>query len=214
MALAFTLPANLSTLLDAVNVCLSAVGEAPVSDIFANESVDVSTALNLITEQDLVVQSSGWEWNRDEELQLNPDTDGNINLPNQTLRVSRAYWTAYPASVCRVTQRGERLYDNRRHTFNFEEGVTVDIITRQEFTDIPEVARRYITMLAAQQFQGRSQTSAEVNRILDDDVARALIMLERHEDEVRRHDSVNNNASVRDALYGRGVRRTRTRGGN
>ncbi len=206
--LPFSLPATLSSLLDAVNTCLVSVGEAQVSDIFANEAVDVETAKSIITSQDLAIQAEGWSWNREEALLLNPDDDGFIHLPNLTLRVSNAYW-ATSGAIARVVQRGERLYNTEDHTYVFTQPVQVDLIVRLDFTEIPEVARRYITVMAADRFQMTQQGNPSVKRVTEQDILQARTTLEQHEDEVARTNGVQGNKSVLSVLYGQGMRRNR-----
>lgn len=204
------LPARLTDLLDAVNVCLSAIGETPVADIDNSSAPDVSTALNIINEHDKAVQSKGWAFNRDEAMTIQPDANGEIVLPAQTLVVDNAYLGS-TGSPAKITQRGNRLYNRDNHSFSFGgESVQVDIVTRLPFEDLPEVARRYITIMAADQFQGRVQSSLTVARILDRDITLAMAALEAHEDEAEARSGVHGNRAVSSALHGnRGMRRNR-----
>jgi hypothetical protein len=209
--LPFSLPASLSTLLDAVNACLFSIGEAPVSDILANEAVDVNTAIGIINAIDLSVQSVGWSWNRETSLLLNPDASKFIQLPGLTLRVSNAYW-ASTGSIARVVQRGTRLYNTEDHTFEFTDGIEVDMLTRMDFDQLPEPARRYITALSVDRFQATQQNNSGVKRVTEQDIVLAKAALEQHEDEVARTNGVNCNKSVLSALYGQGGLRRLRRG--
>lgn len=207
------IPTRLSTELDAVNVLLSSIGEAPVSDLTITESVDVALAVDRLREVDLATQSKGWEWNRDYAWNLLPNPDGFLYLPELTLRVEKAYRTYSNSSglqPVKVARRGDRLYDPINHTFVFTDTVVVDLITRQLWVDMPEAARYFITLAAAKIFQGRFQANQLVNAILEDDVERALSVLEQYEDETDLTNTITGNNSVISALYGRGVRRSRT----
>lgn len=206
-----TLPDRLTDLLDAVNVLLSSIGEAPVSTLDNSEAPDVASALNLLNEKDKEVQSAGLESNTDEKLTILRDAAGEIILPLQTLRVDTAYWQSSGA-VANVTARGNKLYNKDDHTFTFTDDVQVDIVVRLDFSELPEVVRRYITISAAQEFQGRYQGSTTVDRILDRTVAKAKAAMEEHEDEVADRSQVSGNAAVMQALHGtHGLRRNRRR---
>jgi hypothetical protein len=195
--------------LDAVNTCLSAIGVEPVNTVFDNEDIDVQNALNVLSEIDKEVQSRGWEWNTERDFKLLPDTDGFIFLPNQTLSIDHAYRTggASFGGTCNVTERGDRLYDLDNHTYVFTQGISLDFISRLPFEELPEVARRYIAITAAKTLQGRFPGSSASNQVLSEDVARALVALEQHDDRIADRNVITQNRTIFGALFGRGVRR-------
>lgn len=189
----------MSDRIDAVNVLLQAIGEAPVSSVDTSEAVDVASASNCLDEFDRAVQAKGWPWNREYAMILTPDSNGNIPLPANCLSMTRAY----PASgTDRIVERGRKLYDQTNHTYAFTSAVTVDMILRLDWEEMPEVVRRYITIWAAQQFQGRVQTSAGVDRILDTAVEEARAQCGHSEDEADQHNSITGNAYVYSRLHG------------
>lgn len=202
-----TLPARLTDKLDAVNVLLSAIGEAPVNDLTVSESVDVANATATLNEIQLAVLSRGWAWNTEERYPLAKDNRGKIALPDTALRVRSAYWPDSNTGP-RVSERARKLYDRDNHTFVFTQDIEVDLVVYLEWEDMPEMARRYITIRAAKQMQGRFQGSQTVDRITDDEVALALATLEQSEDDDAGGNNVlTGNADVASRLYGKGVRR-------
>lgn len=204
-----TLPSRLTDKLAAVNVLLQSIGEAPVNGLEFSESVDVASAVQVIDEVDLAVQSEGWQFNREDRFTLSPNTDGNVVLPNNTLQVTRAYWSLNGMEAD-VVERGRKLYDRENHTAVFTAAVEVDLIVLLPFEDLPEVARRYITTRSAKLFQGRRQGSPIVDRVEEDEVVRARAVLEQHQDKTAGpHNQISGNAEVHNALNRSGVRRRR-----
>ena len=90
-----------TTILEAVNVILESIGEEPVNSIDGG-GADASIANRILGEVNREVQSKGWHWNTERETKLVPDNDGNIIIPQNTLKV-------YSAERCvNVTMRGTR----------------------------------------------------------------------------------------------------------
>jgi len=206
------LPNRLTSLLDAVNTCLFAIGLAPVNSIVNNEDLDVANALSAIRAQDLEVQSLGWSWNLTRQVRFLPNSAGHIQLPDNLLFVDKAYRerefvSSFSGTPCDVTERGDRLFDKENNTFVFEEGIVLDYITRFPYEELPEVAKRYIAIKAAQILQSSFEGYDSARIVTQEQVSSALVALERHEDRVRDRDLVTGNLTVLGGLYGRGIRR-------
>lgn len=202
--MAFNIPPTLSDELSAVNVLLSSIGESPVSSL-DGEASEAASAQLFLEEQSRAVQSRGWPWNRDYGVLVAVDSTGRCPMPDNALRIAKAYPGDHSGSL---TERKRFVYDNRRSSFIFDEGVMLDLISFLQFDEMPEAARRYVTILAAQQYQGRIQTSGTVDRILDSQVLRALQTLEEEVDEVEQNNMIGGNADTQSSLRGRGgVRR-------
>jgi hypothetical protein len=202
----FILPPTVPDKLFAVNVLLQAIGEAPVNSIEVSESVDVAAAVQTLDEISLAVQSKGWHWNREHGMSLSPNSEGNIVLPTNNLRVVKAVREASSLPE-RVAERGTRLYDQSNHTYQFTEALKVDLILFLAFDELPAYAIRYITIRAAKQFQGRLQTNSLVDRITDEEVADAITTMEQAEDEAQTHNSITGNAQNYNRTHGRARRR-------
>ncbi len=196
--MAFLIPPTLTDELAAVNVLLSAIGESPVTNLDA-EASEAAAAQNLLVEVSLAVQNKGWPWNRDYEVVLQPDSTKRCPLPDNALRIAKAYPGNHTGSL---VERGRFVYDNRRNSYVFDEAIIVDLISRLAFGEMPEAARRYITIRAAKQFQGRVQTNLQVDRILDREVADALVTLEEEVDEVDQHNRITDNRAPTAACGG------------
>lgn len=199
-----TLPPSVSNRLDAINVLLQAIGESPVNSVDTAEAVDVASASQCLDEFDRAVQSRGWPWNREYNVPLSPTSDGTIPLPSNCLSMVRAY---PPGPTDIIVERARQLYNKTKRSYTFAADVYVDMILRLDWEELPEVARRYITIWAAQQYQGRLQTSAGVAAILDETVAEARAQCGHAEDEAEGANCISGNAYVNYRVNGRLRRR-------
>lgn len=203
--------------LSCVNLCLASVGAEPVTSLELDgendPGSDVTIAFQWLDKFDLDVQSRGWSWNSDEKLTVTPTivapaTTGTIALPALTLQVNAAYWadTGAPALVA---QRGQQLYDQIGHTFQFSCPLQIDLVYRLDFLSLPQPARALIASLAVHSFQASKQGAQIVMRVTEEDMQRAWAALEQFEDRARPANQVAGNISVMRNLYGSGVRRNR-----
>ncbi len=143
-----------TTELDAVNIMLSNIGEAPVNSLTTNVTADVSMAKNILNEVSREVQSAGWHFNTDLEVPLIPDaTSKEISITTNTVRVDLE--GENEKSDIDLVIRGEKLYDRKNRTYLFDETLKGTVVYLMEFTDLPETARRYIMIRSARIYQDR-----------------------------------------------------------
>lgn len=180
--------------LDAINTMLDCIGEAPISDIDTTVSVSVSVnkARNVLNETLRSVQQRGWHFNSEEDYPLARNTDNELVLPTNTLRVR----SARDYSDFDVVQRGSRLYDRKEHTYTFSKNIKVDIVFLLPFSELHEAARRYVTMLASRTFQGRKQGSEAVYKFTEDDLTTAHIAFMAAESQTSRPNMFTGSASM------------------
>lgn len=143
-----------STELDAVNVILKDMGEAPINSLGGDLPLDASKAQGTLLEISRATQSRGWFWNR-EIVRLAPDANNEVFLPSNTLSVKPA--ERLLLREARLTNRNGKLYriEPRNNGFDFTEDQDLEITYFLPFVDIVEVARRYITIRAARIHQAR-----------------------------------------------------------
>lgn len=138
----------LLTELEAVNLMLSGIGEAPVNSIDSSVLSDTSTAKKDLDNACRRVQQRGWSFNTEYELTLTPDIYFNkIILPSNTLTVDAADVTND------YVMRGGLLYDRRLQKFTFTGPVKVNLTSIYSFPDLPYHAQQYALMMAATSFQ-------------------------------------------------------------
>lgn len=138
-----------STLLEAVNTLLRAVGSTEVMSLtLADMDQRAQGALEVLSEQSRVIQMEGWHFNTEDDYPLTPGTDGRISLPTNL-----AKFAVSPKSASMdVTQRGLYLYDRRKHTSTFDKTIYANITMLFEFADIPPAIRWLITAQAGRIF--------------------------------------------------------------
>ena len=159
-----------TTELEAVNVMLSVIGEAPVSSLDISGFSDVAIAKSILEEVSREVQSEQWSCNTENEYELVPDNSGYISVPSNVLKLDIIEDQSYKYSP---VVRGSRLYDKKNKTFVFPETLKFDIVWYLPFTDLPETIRRYITIAAARKFQKRFYSSDTLDGFTQEDEYRA-----------------------------------------
>jgi len=168
-----------TTELEAVNECLENIGQAPVSTIAGSLGVDTQIALNFVRTVNRELQAQGWHWNTEINFTLSPNWDGDILLPANTLAVDS---TGVDADRD-VVQRGPRLYDRTGHTYFFSKDIVVDLVAGLPFEEIPETARRYITLRAARIFQDRIEDNVGQTDMQDERDALVILKAEQLRNE-------------------------------
>lgn len=150
-----------TTELEAINLMLAAIGESPVNTVEDNGVVDAVMARQRLRATSRSVQAKGWHWNTDIGLVLARSyPDGEVAVPANTLKVD----TVGPSKGIDVVLRGKRLYDRRRHTFQFDTSLTVNLVSLLPFEELPETARQYITVSAVRQYQESRVGSEALSR--------------------------------------------------
>jgi len=177
-----------TTKLEAVNTMLTAIGESPVNTITQATTTDVSIAISTLDNVSREIQSQGWFFNTDLKYKLTPNTNNQIELPVNALRLN----TVDLSKIYNLVERNRKLYDRKNNTYTVNYDVTVDIIFYLGFIEIPEVARRYITLRAARIFQDRMLGSNQLHKFHQQDEYTALMDLKEAEGDIGNHNIFNN----------------------
>lgn len=180
-----------TTKLQAVNQVLSFIGEAPVNSLEDSTGVgDVSLAERTLDEITLEVLSQGWHFNTNYDVKHAPDSNKEIVLGPTVLRVDTKVGQY---SDMDVTLRGNKLYNRADNSFEFDESEikTIEVVSLP-WDDLPETARRYITLRTARVFQDRSMGSPDLTQTGTREELVALAAL-------REYDSEGSDYSVFDA---------------
>ncbi len=172
-----------TTQLQAVNSMLSTIGEAPVNSL-SSGLVDAETAETVLNEVSRDVQSFGWNFNTELDVIRGKNGDGEVQLTDNTLRADLASSVnKYRSNKNEYVQRGLYMYDKVQHTDIINKDLKLDIVYMLDFTLIPEVARRYITIKAARLFQERVVGSDNLSAMNRADEQQALFALKEMESE-------------------------------
>jgi hypothetical protein len=158
----------LLTELEAVNVMLSVIGEAPVNTLEGAATVDVIQAKAVLQQVSREVQSVGWHFNTEKDYPLLPDVNGNI-----ILAANMVFVDADTEPGVDVAQRGNKLYDRKGHTFKFQNAIKAEVIYLLAFEDLPQVARQFVVIRAARIFQDRMVGSETLHGYTEADEKKA-----------------------------------------
>lgn len=193
-----------TTKLEAVNTLLGAIGEAPVNSVNSG-LVDAETAEKILDEVSREVQSQGWSFNTDFERAFTPDSTNQFLLPTNILRIEQSG----PRTATQdVIARGSKLYDRVESSFFFSPSVTsikMNVVVYLDFEELPEAARRYITIRSARIFQDRVVGSNELHAFQQRDELVALVELKDADSNVNDNNIFDNYgvSSIIDRLGGR-----------
>ena len=171
-----------TTELEAVNVMLSTIGESPVNTLEDDNVVDAAIARTILGSINREVQSIGWNFNTEIGFPILKDSLGKFPLPANTARVDTVNTVeSSSATDYDLVLRGKYLYDRKNHTYSPDTTkVTVDLVVLLDFEDLPETARRYITIKSGRIFQER-HLGALVTDTSQRDEAMALAALQNDE---------------------------------
>lgn len=186
---------SMTSELDAVNVMLGTIGESPINSLDAATGVvDAVTARAILSEVSVQVQEEGWHFNTDYEFVLTPALGTKeIYVAANTIEVDAS---AYDRNDIDVAIRGNRLYDRKNKTYQFEQSIKADLTILLEFNELPQAARHYITIRAARVFQQRVIGSDTLGSFTEKDEARALRSMRRYESKTADYNILTGNYSV------------------
>ena len=166
-------------LLDAVNILLAVIGEAPVNTLDDPVMVESSIAEQTLLEFHKAEQVRGWSWNSETDYPFIVASDGTITVPSNLTRFSPDpfQWDG------RYILRGQRVYDRTNRTFQLTgiTQLTADVVWMLSWDDCPEVYNRYISVLGARAFANRFLGSDSIERYTQQDLLMARTELDRNE---------------------------------
>ena len=164
-----------TTELEAINIMLAAIGEAPVNSLTGQVPVDVRIAQSTLIEVNKRIQSEGWSFNTEIDVTLvRNQTTKQIELSTDILRIDA---NIHQHPTIDPIQRGLKLYDRLNNKFEFDEDLICTVIYLRTFEEIPEPARRYITIKAARVFVDRLVTDDGLRTYTGQDETRARAIL-------------------------------------
>ena len=159
-----------TTELEAINIMLAAIGEAPVNSLTGQVPVDVRIAQSTLIEVNKRIQSEGWSFNTEIDVTLvRNQTTKQIELSTNILRIDA---NIHQHPTIDPIQRGLKLYDRLNNRYEFDEDLICTVVYFRPFTELTEPARSYINIKAARVF---------VDRLVSDDALRSYT----EQDEIR-----------------------------
>lgn len=184
---------TLTTELEAVNVMLGTIGEAPINSLSGTLPADVSTAVAILKEVRRKVLALGWWFNIDYEVQSTLDGSNNIVLATNVLKAELSYADANITLV----QRGVKLYNAKTQTYVFTQAPKLTLTLLLDWIELPEQARQYIMHRAARIFQARTLGAPELDSTASRDELMALAELKSADADAANHNIFNSHRMAR-----------------
>ena len=164
-----------TTELESVNIMLAAIGESPINSLTGTLPVDARLAQSTLAEQNKDVQSEGWSFNTEIDVTLTRDgTTKQIALPTDILRIDA---NIHQHPNVDPIQRQLKMYDRLNNKYEFDEDLICTVVYFRTFNEIPEPARRYITIKAARVFVDRLVGDDGLRTYTQQDETRARAVL-------------------------------------
>lgn len=166
-----------TTLLDAVNVCLTNIGEQPVSSLDNEQIQDARIAEATLLEVHKEGQTRGWGWNSESEFPfMRDETTGEIVLPTNVVSwaPNQYEWAN------RLTLRGQRVYDRQTRSYKFDETINkvqADVVWLLPWDECPETYNRWATVRGARIFSDRVLANDSIFKYTMKDEQDALAQL-------------------------------------
>jgi hypothetical protein len=144
-----------TTLLEAVNVCLEAVGEMPVDTLDREQQGDARVAERILLEFHKQAQSEGWTWNSEEAYPFAKDQGTKeVVVPANVLKFAPNVFQ----DGRRFILRGQRVYDTWARSYKLEadiQEIQADVVWMLQWDQSPEIFNRYVTVKSARVFAAR-----------------------------------------------------------
>lgn len=191
---------SLTTELEAVNIMLRGINEAPVTTLSGwAASSDIQKAIEILRETSKAFQTRGWSFNTDLKVTLTPDPGtGKIAYPTGAIRVEIS--GTYPAMP---VFRAGFLYDTVAHTDVFTRTFVADkVVKALDYEDMPEAARYCIAINASRRFQDRVFGSQAIQQFSQREADLAYASLISDERKISRPNVFNNPDVLGDIKYG------------
>jgi hypothetical protein len=170
-----------TTELEAVNVILSTIGEAPINSLVGSLPVDATVAKNILSEISREVQSQGWHFNTHYKETLSRDNTNKIPLASNILRIELDP-NRYSKFSYDIVQRNNYLYNLATNSDTFDTNFeNVQAVYLFDFADIPEQAKRYITVRSARVFHDRTLGANTLHKFTQEDEIKSLTVLKQAE---------------------------------
>ena len=167
--------------LESVNTILSTIGEAPLNSLSGSLPVDGTIAKNVLSEVSREVQSQGWHFNTHYKVTLTRDTDNKIPLATNIVRVEIDP-RKYSKVSYDIVQRNNELYNLAKNEETFDTNFTdATVVYLLPFDEIPEQAKRYITIRSARVFHDRTLGANTLHKFSVEDEEKSLVILRQAE---------------------------------
>lgn len=188
--------------LDAINLVLESVGEAPLDSLAEATFEEATRAVRYIDRETADLLATGWYFNR-KVYTLTPNGSGELTVPAGCIRLDLVQ--EYPNGMFQVIDGKVVKIGRGTMQTTFTESLNVTLVMDMPFDNITDYfARAYIAKRAAVSMQEALIGSGEKNNRLEKDAMQAFAALQQTEMGYTNYnmgDSMN-------GWYNQGVRHT------
>ncbi|WP_164114828.1 hypothetical protein [Stenotrophomonas maltophilia] len=160
------------TELDSVNNLLMSIGQSPVNSLAVPGVKDVSIAQLTLHNTSREVQSKGWWFNTETAYPLPLDVNRMCVLPANAMETLPDDTT--------LVERAGKLYDTVNRTFVLKSPPTATLNLFLAYSELPQVARRYIEARAGRVFQSNIVGSPILYQFTKEMEAEASVEMDRN----------------------------------
>lgn len=193
----------MTTELEIVNQMLTVTGQDNVLSL-DTQNPTVVQAYNSFKSANKDFQSPGWWFNREINLKLSAQTNGEVNVPADTLAFTArtqphqsGVHQNYPLyQGNRYLTRGSRVYDSVEHTYNIGRDLYADVIVLLPVEYLPETAASYLKHFCKKMFFNDDDGDQVKLREIKEDVALAWHNLYSRELKEQANNALNSPAAL------------------
>lgn len=155
-----------TTELEAVNMMLAAIQEAPVATLDDDTIEDAQIALATLRQVSKEIQGRGWHFNKDYDYPLTVNGDNKIPIP-----VTAIHCDPMDDTYRDLVARGGFMYDreNRTYTFTDITSIRCVVVWALDWNELPDPMRTVIAMRAAKRFSNNMMGDEATYQFTDED---------------------------------------------
>tara|TARA_R110002153_G_scaffold232478_1_gene385784 strand:- start:198 stop:767 length:570 start_codon:yes stop_codon:yes gene_type:complete len=162
------------TELEAINQILSVTGDSPISSINSTYEQAV-VARRILLEISKEKQAKGYWFNEVDEFLILKDSDGEINLPSETIRCD------VPRDSGDLVQRGLKLFNKKLNTYNIGCDVSVNLVSELSWALLPQSFRQIVVAYASLRYNTEYFGSPELNMNIQNDILAKNLLLQKED---------------------------------
>ena len=162
------------TELEGINQILSVTGDAPVSSVNSTYEQAV-IARRILLEVSKEKQANGYWFNEVDELLILKDSNGEINLPSETIRAD------VPRDSGVLVQRGLKIFNKKLNTYNIADDIYANLVTELVWSLLPQSFRQFVVAHASLRYNSEYFGSPDLNQTILQDVQRKDLALQKED---------------------------------
>lgn len=172
-----------TTKLQAINVILTTIGESQTNTITGTLPWETDLAVSILDETVRELCLNKWVFNFEKEISIIPDGSNRLLVASNYIQVEPADTADKNEYVMRPISAGSStfmIYDITNKTSTFTAAKSFNVTYLLDFEELPEAAKRYVTIRAARVYADRLMASGEVRAFTERDEVEAKAKIEEY----------------------------------